>query len=48
MAATEVYKQAKERGISKRTLERAKSELNIVSYPLTVEGKKVWFWGIDQ
>lgn len=46
MSATEVYKQADEQGISKRTLERAKRELRIVSYPLSVEGKKVWFWGI--
>jgi len=48
MSAIEVYKQAKERRISKRTLERAKSELKIVSYPLTEEGKKVWFWRIKQ
>ena len=48
MAATEVYKQAKERGISNRTLERAKKELHIVSYPLSEAGKKIWFWGIDQ
>jgi len=48
MAATEVYKQAKERGISKRTLERAKKELHIVSYPLSEAGKKVWFWGTEE
>jgi hypothetical protein len=48
MSATEIYRQADEQGISKRTLERAKKELHIVSYPLTVEGKMVWFWEIKQ
>jgi hypothetical protein len=48
MAATEVYKQADEQRISKRTLERAKKELHIESYPLTVDGKKVWFWGVKE
>jgi hypothetical protein len=45
MAAKEVYEQAKKQGISSRTLERAKKELHIVSYPLPVDGKNVWFWG---
>jgi hypothetical protein len=48
MSATEVYKQADEQGVRKRTLERAKKELHVVSYPLTAEGKKVWFWEIKQ
>ena len=44
ITATEIYKQAEEQGISKRTLERAKRELHIVSYQESVLGKKVWFW----
>jgi putative DNA primase/helicase len=45
MFATEIYRLADEERISRRTLERAKKELHIVSYPQSMEGKKVWFWG---
>jgi putative DNA primase/helicase len=48
MAAAEVYKSANEKGIRKRTLERAKGELHIGSYSLTVNDKKVWFWGTKE
>jgi putative DNA primase/helicase len=48
MSAIEVYRLADEQGISGRTLERAKKELHIASYPLSVEGKNVWFWGAEK
>jgi len=48
IAGTEIQKQAEVEGISIRTLNRAKRELNVVSYPLQTEGKRPqWFWRID-
>ena len=47
ITANEIYKMAEEEGISKRTLERAKKELNIKSSPEIVLDKRVWFWSVD-
>jgi len=48
IAAIEIQKQAEAEGISIRTLNRAKRELRIVSYPLQTEGKRPqWFWRIE-
>lgn len=48
IAAIEVQKQAEVEGISVRTLNRAKRELRIVSYPIQTEGKRPqWFWKIE-
>lgn len=48
IAATEIQKQAEAEGISIRTLNRAKRELKVVSYPLQTEGKRPqWFWRIE-
>jgi len=47
IAAIEIQKQAEAESISIRTLNRAKRELKVVSYPLQTEGKRPqWFWRI--
>jgi len=49
IAGTEIQKKAEAEGISIRTLNRAKRELNVVSYPSQqTEGKRPqWFWRIE-
>jgi hypothetical protein len=48
VATSEVKKQAGENGIKWLTSLRAKKELGIISYPLQVEGKNVWFLRLPQ
>ncbi len=44
--ATDIVKQAKQNGISTRTLERAKPRLRINSERVATGGKDVWFWSL--
>jgi putative DNA primase/helicase len=47
MLSDEIKKEAEKAGIKKGTLQRAKEELRVRSFPLIqIDGKKSWFWEI--
>jgi hypothetical protein len=47
-ARQRLLEEAEDVGLSLRTLERAKAELGIVSKQAREEGKKVWYWRLEE
>ena len=41
-----LLEEAEREGISFRTLERAKAELNVLSQQRREQGRNVWYWGL--
>jgi len=44
----DVLKMAKDQGYSKRTIDRAKKDLNIPSVKLGIGEKQKWYWTMDK
>lgn len=45
--ASDVYRHADEAGIAKKTLQRAKDKIGVVTRPVTTAGERRWYWSLE-